>query len=137
MPFATTDARNVRSTNYKDRPPLTEAEVTDLVAAISNNANLLARAKINESQVKEMAKHATVQNVPKGTEMLRTGDKAKEYFYVISEGSFDVFYRGDQAEHQSLEAFLVSSDVSASMGNKEQFLLHMAAKGMADKKKSM
>mmetsp|Transcript_22241 Transcript_22241/g.50765 ORF Transcript_22241/g.50765 Transcript_22241/m.50765 type:complete len:1015 (+) Transcript_22241:117-3161(+) len=134
---ATTDARNVRSTNYKDRPPLTEAEVTDLVAAISNNANLLARAKINESQVKEMAKHATVQNVPKGTEMLRTGDKAKEYFYVISEGSFDVFYRGDQAEHQSLEAFLVSSDVSASMGNKEQFLLHMAAKGMADKKKSM
>jgi len=104
---------------------LTEEEISFISKVIRENPNLRSRRELDRDLARKMAKTAHRRQVTKGSDMLKGGELAREFF-VISKGAFKLIPRvWSSATHQSVEAMVANSAVTERLGRKQQFLMGM------------
>mmetsp|Transcript_82030 Transcript_82030/g.180263 ORF Transcript_82030/g.180263 Transcript_82030/m.180263 type:complete len:797 (+) Transcript_82030:57-2447(+) len=77
----------------KSKPPSpkTEDDFKLIAAAIRSNENLQTITTLDDARVKSFIDVMWKEEVPLGHEIITEGDLNADFFYVVQEGSFDVF----------------------------------------------
>jgi len=70
--------------------PKTEQERKLIAESFSRNENLKTMVTLDEARVNAMIDVAWKADVKAGTEVIKEGDLAADYFYVVQEGKFDI-----------------------------------------------
>eukprot|EP00929_Paragymnodinium_shiwhaense_P115331 TRINITY_DN840_c0_g3_i1.p1 TRINITY_DN840_c0_g3~~TRINITY_DN840_c0_g3_i1.p1 ORF type:complete len:823 (-),score=269.19 TRINITY_DN840_c0_g3_i1:285-2753(-) len=90
------DAGGEKSANSKS------ADERALIAdALRKNNNLSVLASMTDTQVNSLADVAWKQQVAKGTVLIKQGDMDANFFYIVADGSFEIFV--PQADASSAE----------------------------------
>jgi len=99
-----------RAIEVKPPSPKTDQERTLIIDALHKNDNLQTMVTLDDARVKQMMEIFWKENVPKGKEIITEGDLVADYFYIVQEGSFEIFVseQGDQA--QSAEGAMKSGE---------------------------
>ena len=71
--------------------PKTPREREFLAEALRRNLNLQTILAFDEARVEQMIDVAWKEDVKEGTELITEGDLVADYFYIVQEGSFQVF----------------------------------------------
>jgi len=91
-----------RQVEVKQPTTKTDAERALIADALSKNQNLQTMVSLDETRVKQMTDILWKESVPKGKEIITEGDLVADYFYIVQEGSFEIFV-SDTEEGQSAE----------------------------------
>eukprot|EP00929_Paragymnodinium_shiwhaense_P042078 TRINITY_DN2183_c0_g2_i1.p2 TRINITY_DN2183_c0_g2~~TRINITY_DN2183_c0_g2_i1.p2 ORF type:complete len:818 (+),score=277.01 TRINITY_DN2183_c0_g2_i1:148-2601(+) len=81
------------------RPPSPKTqEERDLIAtALRGNANLQVMVALDEDRIQNMIDIAWQETVAAGTDVITEGDVNADYFYVVQEGTFDIYIYNKEA----------------------------------------
>mmetsp|Transcript_95714 Transcript_95714/g.247454 ORF Transcript_95714/g.247454 Transcript_95714/m.247454 type:complete len:816 (+) Transcript_95714:55-2502(+) len=95
-----------RGRKLETRPPSpkTPAERDFIADALRANQNLQTMVTLDESRVQSIIDVAWKETVAAGTEVISEGDLTADYFYIVQEGTFEIFLSVDlEAQGQSAE----------------------------------
>lgn len=122
-----------RSTHTEEQE-LAEEEEAFLCRVLRDNPNLRARSDLDSEAARSLANAAQRRRVPKGSDILKGGDIASEFF-VVYKGHFKLIPRVlASGGHQSVEAMVASSAATERLGRKQQFLMGMVNSGASSSK---
>jgi CRP-like cAMP-binding protein len=71
--------------------PKNEQERTLIGEALRKNENLQTMVTLDEERVRQMVEVAWKEDVKSGKEIITEGDLNADYFYVVQEGTFEIF----------------------------------------------
>jgi len=80
-----------RTLQTKDPSPKNDTEKALIAEALQRNENLQTMVTLDDSRVKQMVDVAWKEDVIAGTEIIAEGDLNADYFYVVQEGTFEIF----------------------------------------------
>lgn len=87
--------------------PKTAAERTLMAEALKQNTNLQTFVTLDDKRINSMIDVAWKEDVAAGTDLITEGDLNADYFYIVQEGSFDIFI--SRQEGQSAEQVQASA----------------------------
>jgi CRP-like cAMP-binding protein len=90
-----------RTLKTKDPSPKNDQERTLIAEALRKNENLQTMVTLDENRVKEMIDVAWKETITAGKDIITEGDLNADYFYVVQEGTFEIFImeQGDKADN--------------------------------------
>jgi len=88
-------AGGARKVETKKPSPKTDDERRLIADALKNNDNLQTMVTLDDARIQQMIDVAWKETTPLGKEIIQEGDLNADYFYVVQEGSFEIFV----AEH--------------------------------------
>mmetsp|Transcript_29925 Transcript_29925/g.75371 ORF Transcript_29925/g.75371 Transcript_29925/m.75371 type:complete len:821 (+) Transcript_29925:91-2553(+) len=108
---------NKRELEKKEPTPKTDDDRSFIAEALRRNQNLQTMVSLDDERINAMIDVAWKENVPSGTEVIKEGDLVADYFYVVQEGSFEIFVSsdhedGENAGAQSAEKALKSGEAA-------------------------
>lgn len=113
--------------NVEVKPPTKKtAEQEQLITkALKENANLNTIAHLDDSKCKMLSDLMWMEPIKNGTELLKQGDLAADYFYIVQSGGFEI---SKADEKQSAEKAAAASIGTVSVGGSfgELALLYFA-----------
>jgi len=74
--------------------PKTQEEMRLLVTAVKKNFNLQAALSLSDKLCNEMVEMAWKESFDAGTDVVEEGDLNGDYYYIVQEGTLDVFVKG-------------------------------------------
>jgi CRP-like cAMP-binding protein len=96
-----------RTLETKAPTPKNEQERTLIASALRKNENLQTMVTLDDERVNSMIDAAWKENVAAGKELITEGDLNADYFYVVQEGSFEIYFSeqldSNEAQGQSAE----------------------------------
>lgn len=101
-----------------------DAEKVTITEALKNNTNLQAMVTLDEARIQQLIDVSWKQSVKKDTKVIKEGDMDADYFYIVEDGSFDVFIREDPEDPNSAEKNAGTVTKGGSFG--ELALLYLA-----------
>jgi len=107
---------------------LSEEEQDFVRSAVKKNVNLRALIDTSEDMLQNIAESARRREVQEGEIVAKSGDIGKE-FYVVREGSFDLFVEDHAAlegSQISAEAAVAKSTMAQRLLRKQHFLSHLS-----------
>lgn len=113
--------------NVEVKPPTNKtAEQEQLIAkALKENANLNTIAHLDDSKCKMLSDLMWMEPVKNGTELLKQGDLAADYFYIVQSGGFEISKADEkQSAEKAAAASIGTVGVGGSFG--ELALLYFA-----------
>lgn len=96
----------------KPPSPKNDQERTLIGEALRKNDNLMTMVTLDDERVKQMVDIAWKEDVPAGKEIIIEGDLAADYFYVVQDGTFEIFVT-DHADEGSAP---LSAEKAANRG---------------------
>jgi len=122
----------------KDPSPKNAQEEALMAKALRENENLQTMVALDEDRIKNMIAVAWREDVPAQTDLIKEGDLQADYFYVVQEGSFDIYVSGVGGEDGTIDAtqskHVGSTGVGGSFG--ELALLYLVPRAATVKAKS-
>jgi len=92
----------------------TDEERELISKALIANQNLQTMVTMDDARVKQMVDVAWKEEVPAGKEIIQEGDLVADYFYVVQEGSFEIFVAenpdSNESQAQSAEKALTRGE---------------------------
>jgi len=82
----------------------TDAEVSLIIEALKKNENLATMTTLDDARCKQVVDRMWKEEVAAGNEIITEGDLNADYFYVVQEGSFDVYVSAEGEEAGEAEA---------------------------------
>jgi len=98
-----------KEVKVKPPSPKTPEERKLMEGALRTNNNLKTMVTLDEQQVKDILDVAWKEDVSAGTEIIRQGDLDADYFYIVQEGSFEVFVSGQEGKSAEQAAAAVGT----------------------------
>jgi len=96
-----------RKVETKEPSPKTDAERKLIEEALKSNDNLKTMLTLDDTRVKQMVDVAWKETVQEGKEIIQEGDLNADYFYIVQDGSFEIYVLvssdEDGAQPQSAE----------------------------------
>jgi len=86
----------VRQLVIKPPSEKTPAERQLMSEALTNNQNLQTMVTLDETRINAMIDVAWKEEVPADKEIIKEGDLEADYFYVVQEGSFEIFVYSEE-----------------------------------------
>jgi len=80
-----------RQLEVKAPSPKTEAESLLIFEALKNNENIHTMVTLDDIRLKQIAAIAWKEEVAAGKDIIVEGDISADYFYVVQEGTFEIF----------------------------------------------
>jgi len=81
----------VKQIEVKPPSPKTTEERRLIAEALKKNENLQTMAKLDDERVNHMVDIAWKEHVERGKELISEGDLTADYFYIVQDGSFEIF----------------------------------------------
>lgn len=95
-------AGGIRRVESKAPTEKTAQEVSLISAALHGNENLETMVPLDDIRIQQMVSVMWKEEVPQGKEIIREGDLVADYFYIVQEGSFEVYMdEPDEGENSS------------------------------------
>eukprot|EP00929_Paragymnodinium_shiwhaense_P115328 TRINITY_DN840_c0_g2_i2.p1 TRINITY_DN840_c0_g2~~TRINITY_DN840_c0_g2_i2.p1 ORF type:complete len:794 (-),score=285.62 TRINITY_DN840_c0_g2_i2:180-2561(-) len=94
----------------KPPSPKTEDEKALIAQALRRNENLQTMVTLDDERITSMIDVAWKENVPAGVEIIKEGDLAADYFYVVQDGRFEILIAEQGTEQQSAEKALTKGE---------------------------
>jgi len=69
----------------------TDAEVTLITEALKKNENLATMTTLDDARCKQVVDRMWKEEIDAGQEIIKEGDLNADYFYVVQDGSFDIY----------------------------------------------
>lgn len=76
----------------------TADDVSLIAHALRNNENLETMVPLHDTRIHQMVSVMWKERVPRGTEIITEGDLTADYFYIVQEGTFEVYMEMDEEE---------------------------------------
>eukprot|EP00405_Crypthecodinium_cohnii_P009541 CAMPEP_0206443908 /NCGR_PEP_ID=MMETSP0324_2-20121206/14627_1 /ASSEMBLY_ACC=CAM_ASM_000836 /TAXON_ID=2866 /ORGANISM="Crypthecodinium cohnii, Strain Seligo" /LENGTH=803 /DNA_ID=CAMNT_0053911891 /DNA_START=45 /DNA_END=2456 /DNA_ORIENTATION=- len=98
-------------TEQKAKPPSpkTDDEFKLIANAIRSNENLQTITTLDDARVQSFIDVMWKETVPAGTDIIKEGDLNADYFYVVQDGSFDIFV-SEEEEGPGADNFQAKGD---------------------------
>eukprot|EP00747_Dinoflagellata_sp_TGD_P102343 gnl/TRDRNA2_/TRDRNA2_168640_c6_seq3.p1 gnl/TRDRNA2_/TRDRNA2_168640_c6~~gnl/TRDRNA2_/TRDRNA2_168640_c6_seq3.p1 ORF type:complete len:829 (-),score=222.16 gnl/TRDRNA2_/TRDRNA2_168640_c6_seq3:147-2273(-) len=80
-----------RKLETKPPSPKTQKDREQIAEALRRNENLQTMVTLDDSRVNALIDVAWQENVAKGKEIITEGDLNADYFYIVQDGSFEIF----------------------------------------------
>lgn len=87
----------------KPPSPKTASEREVMTSALKKNENLGTMVNLDDARIAQMIDVSWKEEVPAGKEIITEGDLQADYFYIVQEGSFEIFVSDGQGEGNSAE----------------------------------
>jgi|Transcript_2938 cGMP-dependent protein kinase len=104
-----------RQLQTKPPSPKTDEERTLMESALKNNDNLQTMVSLDEARIKTMIDVAWKEDVEKGKEIISEGDLNADYFYIVQEGTFEIFI-SQQEQGEEGEKAVTSAEKAVTRG---------------------
>jgi len=103
-----------RKVAVQEPSPKEEKERELIAEALLTNQNLRTMVTLDDQRVKQIIDVVWKEEVPSGKELIVEGDWVADYFYIVQDGSFEVFVtqEGDASHVQSAESALSPGDAT-------------------------
>jgi len=120
----------------KSKPPTlkTPEEEKIMKAALQANQNLATMVTLDDAKIKQMTDVMWKEAVPAGTETIKQGDLNADYFYIITEGEFEVTLAKEGNSEESPKEVLGTLGKEQSFG--ELALMYFAPRNATVKAKT-
>jgi len=93
-----------RTLATKPPSPKTEQEKALIAEALRKNENLQTMVTLDDSRIESITQVAWKETVQTGTDLITEGDLQADYFYIVQEGSFEIFVLDQSSEVQAQSA---------------------------------
>jgi len=115
----------IAAAEIKPPSPKTDEERELIAKALKENSNLNTIATLDDDRIKAIIDVMWKEEVKSGTEVIKQGDLAADYFYVVQLGSFAISKTGEgQSAEKAAAAALGTVEAGGSFG--ELALLYFA-----------